>query len=209
MYGAKHNRLGRLSKKVGVIAAIAVIIAGFLALLALGLVNREPATGRSGITRVEKPAMDFTLPLFGGGEFALREHRGQPVVINFWASWCPPCRQEAHGLERAWRSHASEGVVFVGVDIQDSEGDARAYIQEFGITYPNGPDTDGQIAVDYGVIGIPVTFLVNKEGTVEQRWVGALDETQLAAWIDELAAGMTLSGEAEGENPQDFFKLDR
>ena len=198
-----------MSKKVGVIAAIAVIIAGFLALLALGLVNREPATGRSGITRVEKPAMDFTLPLFGGGEFALREHRGQPVVINFWASWCPPCRQEAHGLERAWRSRAGEGVVFVGVDIQDSEGDARAYIQEFGITYPNGPDTDGKIAVDYGVIGIPVTFLVNKEGTVEQRWVGALDETQLAAWIDELAAGMTLSGEAEGENPQDFFKLDR
>ena len=192
-----------------VIAAVAVIIAGFLGLMAWGMLNKEAATGRSGVTRVGKPAMPFTLPLFDGGEFVLDEQRGRPVVINFWASWCPPCREEAPGLERTWQAYDDRGVVFVGVDIQDAESDALAYIAEFDITYPNGPDPEGKIAVDYGVIGIPVTFLVSKEGIVERRWVGALGERQLVTWVDELLAGEDLSREVEGENPEGFFKLDK
>ena len=130
-------------------------------------------------------------------------------MINFWASWCPPCREEAPLLESTWRDYEDEEVFFVGVDIQDREEDARAYIREFGITYPNGPDVDGRITVDYGVIGIPVTFFVDRGGVVVRRWVGAVKGRQLVAWVDELVAGVEPSGEAEGENLEGFFELDK
>ena len=80
------------------------------------------------------------------------------MVINFWASWCPPCREETPLLERTWRSYKYQDVLFVGVNIQDTEEDARVYLEEFDITYPNGLDRHGKVTVDYGIIGLPVTF---------------------------------------------------
>ena len=191
------------------VAAIVLLLAGLLGLMAYGLLSKEPVTGRSGMTRVSKPAPDFTLPLLDGGELALSQYMGNPMVINFWASWCPPCRQESLILERAWRSYTSRDVMFVGVDIQDSEEDARAYVREFGLTYPNGLDVDGKITVDYGVIGLPVTFFVNRDGIVVRRWVGAISETRLAMWLGELMSGVAPSGEAaEGRNLEDYFELE-
>jgi cytochrome c biogenesis protein CcmG/thiol:disulfide interchange protein DsbE len=194
-------------KTIGVVV-LSLGIAGFLGLMALGLLNKSPVTGRSGVTRVNKPAADFSFSQFDGGEFVLSRNIGQPVVINFWASWCPPCREEARGLERAWQAYKEQGVVFVGVDIQDTLKDALAYLAEFDVTYPNGMDVDGTITVDYGVIGIPVTFFVNKDGIVERRWVGAISERQLIAWVEELAAGVALSEETDEENPEEFFKFE-
>ena len=173
------------------------------------LANREPVTAQSGFTRVSKPAPDFALPLFDGGQLALSQNRGKPAVINFWASWCPPCRDEAPLLEQAWRAYQGDGVLFVGVDIQDSEAEAVSYLREFDITYPNGPDRDGRITVDYGVIGLPVTFFVNREGMVERRWVGAIPKDRLESWLAELAAGAPPSGDAEGETRERFFELER
>ena len=192
-------------------AIIAIVLAGvgLVSLLALGLLNKTPVTERSGITRVQKPAPEFTLPLLNGGRLEMARFRGQPVVINFWASWCPPCRVEAGLLERAWRSYKDQGVMFVGVDIQDTEAEGVAYVEEFDITYPNGLDAEGTVTVDYGVIGLPVTFFVNRDGTVERRWVGAIDETRLVTWLDELVAGVALSGQEEAENLEGFFKLDQ
>ena len=194
-------------RAIGVVA-VGLVIAGILSLLALGLLNKEPVTARSGFTRLQKPAPEFTLPLLEGGELVLAQHLGQPVVINFWASWCPPCRQEARVLERTWRSYREEGVMFVGVDIQDTESDAITFLKEFDVTYPNGLDRDGKITVDYGVIGLPVTFFVNHDGIVERRWVGAIREAQLVAWVEELSAGVAPSGQAEGENLESFSKFD-
>ena len=193
--------------RIAAIGASAVVVVAFLALMAWGILNNESVTSRSGILRVGKPAPDFILPLFGGGELALSEYRGRPVVINFWASWCPPCRQEAVALEAAWRAHGDAGVQFIGVDLQDRESDARAYISEFDVTYPNGTDTGGKISVDYGVIGLPVTFFVSKEGVVERRWVGAIGREKLDGWIGELEAGVAPSDDAEGENLDDFFEF--
>lgn len=172
-------------RNILVITVVAVVV-GFLALMGIGLARRGPATGLSGVARVNQIAEDFTLPLFSGGEITLSSLKGKPVVINFWASWCIPCREEAPGLERVWRAYKDKGVTFIGVDIQDKESDARAYLKEFNVTYPNGPDLKGKITIDYGVSGIPVTFFVNREGRIVARWVGAISEALLVARIEEL-----------------------
>ncbi|MCH8825566.1 MAG: TlpA family protein disulfide reductase [Chloroflexi bacterium] len=202
----KAAGLGSLSKIVAIVASASLIL-GLMVLLGIGLANRSPATGRSGITRVGKPAPQMTFTTFDGEAMDLRELLGRPVVINFWASWCGPCRQEATILERLWRTYREHGVVFIGVDIQDSDGDARAFISEFGVTYPNGMDSDGRISIDYGVIGIPVTFLVDREGVVARRWVGGVRQSQMNAWLDELVAGVAPSGPVEGQNLEDYRPL--
>ena len=199
----------RPGKRALVFGLLSVMVAGFLALMAVALLNKESVTGKSGFTRIDKPAPDISLPLFDGGELVLSQHKGRPAVINFWASWCAPCRQEAAALERAWRTYEARDVLVLGVDIQDTEAEGVAHLREFGITYPNGPDRDGTVTVDYGVIGLPVTFFVGKDGIVKRRWVGAISGPQLAIWIEELLHGDAVSGDAEGENPDGFFKLDQ
>ncbi len=161
-------------------------IVGFIALFSMGLIIKEPLTGASGAARVNHPAPNFNLPLFSGGELTLSSLKGTPVVINFWSSWCPPCRVEAPILEKVWQLYKDEGVTFVGVDIQDTEEDARAFIKEFGITYPNVKDDSGRVTIDYGVSGIPVTFFVDREGLIVSRWVGAITETMLIARVEEI-----------------------
>ena len=164
--------------------AVSLIILGFISLLALGLVS-DPKLVPSPL--VGKPAPDFTITsLDGKSSLTLSDLKGKPVILNFWASWCVPCRVEAPFLESAWRAYGDRGVVFIGVDIQDSERDALAYIREFDVTYPNGTDTKGRITVSYGVSGIPVTFFVDKKGIVVRRWVGALKHQQLIDWVNEL-----------------------
>lgn len=196
-----------LPKLVG-LSVIGLVIVGLLGLMVVGLLNRAPVTGKSGFTRVQKPAPEFTIPRLGGGELDLSEHRGKPLVINFWASWCPPCREEAPVLERTWRAYKDQGALFVGVNIQDTEEDGRFYLRAFDITYPNGLDRNGKVTVDYGVIGLPVTFFVNRDGIVERRWVGAINESQLLTWVDELVAAVAPSGEADGENLEGFWELE-
>ncbi len=193
--------------KIGVTIALAALVLAFFALLAFGLANKSPATGRSGVTRVGKPAPIFSMPLLGGGEFHLEDYAGRPLVINFWASWCPPCRNESPGFERMWRKYQGAGIQFVGVDIQDTERDAAEYIQEFGLTFPNGRDPDGAITVDYGVIGLPVTFFVGADGVVRGRWVGAVPEDKLESWALGLIAGSVQEQAPEGETSEGFFPL--
>jgi cytochrome c biogenesis protein CcmG/thiol:disulfide interchange protein DsbE len=165
---------------------VALIAFGFLALLVWGMLNKEPITGLSGVTMVNRPAPDFTLTTFKGNTISLEDLRDKPVVINFWASWCPPCRVEAPLIERTWRAYKNRGLIFLGVNIQDREEDALNYIREFNITYPNGPDPAGEIAINYGVSGLPVTFFVSSKGQVVRRWVGAVDSSVLISSIEEI-----------------------
>jgi cytochrome c biogenesis protein CcmG, thiol:disulfide interchange protein DsbE len=135
-------------------------------------------------------APDFTLTVYNGAPgqtIHLADLRGKPVVINFWASWCVPCSEEAPILEAAWQKHRNDGVVFIGVDYDDKADPARAFLQQHGITYATGPDdANGAIAIAYGVSGTPETAFVDRNGIVTVKWGGAIDDRTLEQNIQRL-----------------------
>ncbi|HKZ55114.1 MAG TPA: TlpA disulfide reductase family protein [Anaerolineales bacterium] len=158
------------------------LVLGLLGLLAWGLVQTNNGPRASGM------APDFTITGFDGRTVTLSGLRGQVVIVNFWASWCPPCREEAAYLEQTWRKYQGRGVVFVGVDWVDTEKEALAYIDEFDITYINGPDIGTRIADAYRIQGVPETFFVAKTGELRGVHVGPLYSPQLDEKIEELLA---------------------
>jgi len=130
-------------------------------------------------------APDFTLPsLTGTQAVSLSAYRGHPVVLNVWASWCVPCQQEARPLGEAARRWAARGVVFLGVDTQDQDTQAREFVQRNGITYPNGVDRRGVVARAYGVTGFPETFIIDANGTVLAKTIQAVDAVTLDRYLD-------------------------
>jgi cytochrome c biogenesis protein CcmG, thiol:disulfide interchange protein DsbE len=163
-------------------------VGGVLMLLAYGFTT-DPRAIPSTLTG--KAAPDFTLTLFDGQTVRLADFRGKVVFLNFWASWCPPCRAEARLLEQAWQRYKDQGVVFLGVDIQDTEEAARGFIREFEISYMNGRDPKNRIAIDYGVYGIPETFFIDKEGRITYKHIGGLGWDTVIAKLGEAAQGLT------------------
>ena len=142
-----------------------------------------------GVAEVDtEPAPDFSLVLQDGGEASLSDLRGRVVLVDFWASWCAPCRQEAPVLEQTYLEFAGSDVEFVGVNIWDLPDNAASYIEQFGITYPNGVDEEGKIAIDYGVQGIPEKFFIDRNGLVRQKFVGPIREGVLKETLNSLLA---------------------
>lgn len=174
------------------LAAVLMLVA----LLAYGL-TKDPKAIPSPL--VGRPAPPFALRLLSGGEFRLDAHRGQVVVVNFWASWCyPACWNEAPRLEAAWEKYRDRGVWLVGVVYQDTERGARDFIRRFNKTYPNGMDPGTRIAIDYGVYGVPETFFIDQEGRIAHKHVGEISREKLFRTIDTLLAGQALGGEERG-----------
>ncbi len=178
-----------------VLISMAVIVP-IIALLAFGF-TRDAREIPSPL--IGKPAPAFTLGRFDGGTVNLEELRGKVVFLNFWASWCPPCRAEARMLEAAWQAYKDRDVVFVGANIQDQEPDARAFLEEFGITYPNGLDRGSRIAIDYGVWGLPETFIIDRTGRIAYKHVGGIGWATLAARLDEALQGIAVPSEGKGD----------
>ncbi|MGH2437422.1 MAG: TlpA disulfide reductase family protein [bacterium] len=119
-------------------------------------------------------APEFSAPRFGGGTLRLADLRGKGVVMNFFASWCTPCKIEAPALEAASRKYRSQGIVFIGVDIQqDTWDDALDFLDAFGVTYPAVRDETGEIARKYQLIGLPTTYFIDRDGIVRAKVVGA------------------------------------
>lgn len=168
-------------KRIGIIISFGLILA-LLGLLAWGLRKVQAGPLNSGL------APDFTITGFDGRTVTLSELRGQVVIVNFWASWCPPCREEAAYLEQTWRKYEGRGVVFIGVDWVDTEKEALAYIDEFDISYINGPDVGTRAAQAYNIQGVPETFFVAKNGKLRGVHIGPMKSPQLDEKIEELLA---------------------
>jgi cytochrome c biogenesis protein CcmG/thiol:disulfide interchange protein DsbE len=135
--------------------------------------------------RVDAPA--FTLArLDRDGELSLASLRGKAVVINFWASWCGPCKSEAPILERAWREHRSRGLVVVGIDYNDFDGDARRFARRVGWTYPLVRDRNGKVLARYGGTGVPETYVVDRRGRLIGVFQGSIegDEDAFVARVE-------------------------
>lgn len=163
---------------------VAVVLFLFLALLIWGLGKRSEGTvGNAPIAT--RPAARFTLPLFDGGTFDLAETRGTPVLINFWASWCIPCEDEAAVLERAAKKYEGR-VAFIGVAVQDTDANARAFVRKFGVSYPNGRDQWGAVSVEYGMSGVPETYFVDRDARLVRKWQGPLDDARVDQFLQEL-----------------------
>ena len=170
-----------------------VIVVGAVAGLFVFGILRDP-TRRDDIPSalINKETPNFSLPLFSryqpeyGATFAKAAQTGQPMVINFWASWCFPCREEMPVLEQAWQEHRDE-VLFVGVNTQENTPkDAQKMLDEFELTYPNGPDKSSRINIDYGLFGLPETFFIRADGTLSYRHSGAVTQEIMDEQIEKL-----------------------
>jgi len=166
-----------------------VIIGGTLFLVIIVAVMAINLNRVESVQLQGNPAPDFTLPLFEQFEqdqLTLSELRGQVVVINFWASWCVECYREAALLEQAWQDHRDQGVIFVGVDYLDTDKEALAYLAQYGITYPSGPDIGDEISQAFAITGVPETFFIDKDGNIAHVQIGPIEKAQLYALLDRL-----------------------
>jgi cytochrome c biogenesis protein CcmG/thiol:disulfide interchange protein DsbE len=173
-----------------------IVIAPLIAILAYGFF-RDPRYIPSPI--IGRMAPDFSLSLFSGGKIRLSDLRGKAVFLNFWASWCPPCIAEARELEKTWQALKDKGVLFVGVQIQDTEANGRAFINQYNVTYPNGLDASGRIPIDYGVWGIPESFFIDPDGRITYKHVGGVAPAVVAAKLDEALRKIVSAKEGKGE----------
>lgn len=183
--------LGRWLLLAGALA----LLAGLFALLVWGMTKSGGRPGGlvintklSEVRVQQKPARDFDLLLFDGRTLALSSLRGKVVMVDFWASWCPPCRREAPELAWVYREYQGRGVEFVGIDIWDSEEAAKEFIGRYDIPYPNGLDAKGKIAIDYGVAGIPEKYFINRQGILLKKLIGPTSKDKLQEVLDELLA---------------------
>lgn len=188
-------------KHITLFIVISVINVALLVLLATQLLtpvhNKSDITvnNTTGLGDVSSPligqrAPNFTLSTLGNNarKVSLSDFKGKVVILNFWASWCGPCTQEAPFLEKAWPGLHAQGIIFLGVDSGDITSEALTFLKHYGITYPNVQDTfDSATAISYGSTGFPTTIFINKNGIVVAKWINPLTEQGLQLELAKLS----------------------
>jgi cytochrome c biogenesis protein CcmG, thiol:disulfide interchange protein DsbE len=176
-------------RKLPAWAIVASLVVTLIAALLALLLIKPPQK-----SLCDEPAPAWTLNFFedfsgglGKTGISMEELRGKGVVLNFWASWCKPCEEEAAALEKAWQQYKDKGIVFIGVDYLDQEPAARRYLEKFGVSYPNGPDLASKISKRYAIRGVPETFFIDPQGNlVGCRKIGPLGPGELQQRIAEI-----------------------
>jgi cytochrome c biogenesis protein CcmG/thiol:disulfide interchange protein DsbE len=168
------------------LGSMVLLIGVALTVLVIGIRLVQQQQGQP----VEGPAPDFTIETFDGQDFTLSEQRGKVVIINFWASWCGPCRTEAPAFEALWDQYKDKGVVFLGITFADDPQDSQEFMAQYGMTYPNAPDGHSEISKGlYHIQGVPETFVIDKQGNIERFFYFLSDETTLST--DDLQVNTT------------------
>lgn len=200
--------------------AAGIAVLGLLALLIFGLIQKAPDT-TIGDSLAEGKLPDppgFGLEVLDSGQpgralartlgraladgqVALEELRGAPLVLNFWASWCAPCRQEADVLQRGWQVARKQGVLFLGVNMQDARSDARGFLREFEIDYPSVRESERETAEAYGATGLPETFFITADGRIAGRHIGPIEAAELKEGIDAARTRSPLGSQADPPTP--------
>jgi cytochrome c biogenesis protein CcmG/thiol:disulfide interchange protein DsbE len=157
---------------------VALLLAVFFSAMRAHSVRENPQQGR--------PAPKFALALFSGSRFESSALHGKIALVNFWASWCPPCRDEAPLLEAKWRGYRDRGLAVLGINVWDTDREARAFLAQYGISFPTGPDPNGRIAISYGVAGIPESYFVDRNGMIALRVPGPLAASAIDAALSRL-----------------------
>ena len=178
------------------LAITLLIITPILALLAFGF-TRDSRYIVSPL--IAKPATPFTVTTFKGDKLTLNDLRGKAVFLNFWASWCLPCRAEARDLEAAWQKVKDKNMVFLGVALQDTDKNSLEFLKEFNVTYLNGKDESGKIGVDYGTWGIPESFFIDPQGRITYKHVGGIRAVLVIAKLEEATKGIVSAQEGRGD----------
>ena len=185
-----------MSGRVVILLSVAAVFAAFLALLSLALLRSGGAPASGGVNQdfgevsvEKKPAPGFTLELFDGGSLSLADFQSRVVLLDFWASWCSPCIEEAHTLNRIYEEYRDKDVEFLGVCIWDTTKTCEQFLDDFNVAYPTGRDSEGAILVDYGVKGIPEKFFIDAQGRVVRKFAGPIrDEDALRDILDDMLA---------------------
>ncbi|MEO8092311.1 MAG: TlpA disulfide reductase family protein [bacterium] len=173
-----------MSARAFAIVMAALVVVG---LLGFGLLKK----GEGGVPLGE-PLPEASLPVLdptASEEVSLADYEGRWVLVNVWASWCNPCRDEAPALERFWKEHRGDDFALVGIDTQDNSDDALAFVDEFGLTYDQLHDGSGDYAEDMGTTGVPETMLLDPDGDVVYHVPGAITEQILSDRIEPLIEG--------------------
>jgi len=163
--------------------AVWAAILGLLILLGFGQIRAQ-----QGPVGIGGRAPEFTLSAFDGKQVSTADLKGQVIVVNFWASWCRPCEQEARELEQAYQMYKDRGVAFLGVDYVDTEREALAYLARFAITYPNGPDLGTRISQAFRIRGVPETYVIGTDGRIVAVQIGPYDSLESVVAHIEMAS---------------------
>lgn len=169
---------GSLSPAWLAAGAVALLV---VALLAYALIA-QPGT----VPQAGDPVPGFQLMALDGSMMDIAAQDGNVVVINFFASWCEPCRQEAAELEESWKGYGDRGVQFYGIAHKDADSKAQAFLDEFNVTYPSAVDPANRTARAYGVTGVPETFIVDQQGRLYHHFLGPITQADLSKMLDKV-----------------------